>query len=370
MVGDGVDILHGLHQGGQFVGRHVEAFGDFLARSFHILGLVDIHPAGELGRAVDQLGFLVGVIDSGLCLEEVDHLGVDCLVDGGRPLTHPRPAFKPVAGIDDVGVHVGVGVPVFHLVVAVGVLLHTHEDERGELRALVDDLDGGAGVAAADPRVLDVGNLVEISAEGFEEAVAELDRLVLPVLLVLVGILLLGVLAGVERVVGHHLEGHRVPTRLADVVDILHPDTGLADTQRVRRRRRLAAGDQRLEVVDRRLCQQHVVAPAVGGDGVGLDPLVVVVLEVGKKGLAHLFERVLLVEALVVDEPVVLTRRLATQLAVAVARPEERTTGGTLLAVEALRFEVVESILRGEFTHYATVGRRVIKRVPTTGKTG
>jgi len=215
-------------------------------------------------------------------------LGVDRLVDGRGALAHPRPAFEPVAGVDDVGIHLRVPVAVLHLVLAVGVLLHAHEDERRQLRTLIDDLDGGTGVAAADPRIFDISDLVEVSAKRFEEAIAVFDGLVLPVDFTLVSVVVFGVLAGVERVVGHHLEGHRVSTCLPDVVDVLHPDAGLADRQWVGRRRRLAAGDEWLEIVDRSLCQEHVVPPAVGGHGIWIDAFVAVILEVREERLAHL----------------------------------------------------------------------------------
>jgi hypothetical protein len=63
--------------------------------------------------------------------------------------------------------------------------------------------------------------------ERLEESVTVRDGLVFPVHLALVGVRFFGVCARVERVVSHHLERHRVSTRLADVVDVLHPDTRL-----------------------------------------------------------------------------------------------------------------------------------------------
>jgi len=110
---------------------------------------------------VDELLLLLGVVEPGLLLEELDHLGVDRLVDGRRPLTHPRPALDAVAGVDDPAVHPRVAVPVLHLVLPIGVLFEGHEDERRQLQAAVDDLEGGPGVAAADPRVLDERHVLE-----------------------------------------------------------------------------------------------------------------------------------------------------------------------------------------------------------------
>ncbi len=304
------------------------------------------------------------MFDPGVVLQELDRFGVDRLVDGRGALAHPGPPFQSVAGVDHSAVHLGVAVAVLHLVVAVGVPFHRHKDERRQLGTPVDHLEGRAGVAAPDPRILDERQLLEIDPEPFEEPLTELDTVVLPVHLTLVGVV--GAVVGVERVVAHHLEGHRVTTGLADVVDVLHPDTRLAHRERVPRRWGGPAGDVGLEVVDRRLCQQHVLAPPVGRDRVRLDPFVVVRLEVVEKLLAHLAEAVRPVESGVVDEGVLLAGWFPTQLPVGVAGPEVGPTGGTLPPVEPLRREVVQLVCLGEVAHSSVVGPALCKRVPGT----
>jgi hypothetical protein len=248
-------------------------------------------------------------------------------------------------------------------------LLHGHEHERGEFGALVDDLQGGPGVAAADPGVLDVGDVLAVGPQRGEEVVAVLHGLVLPVDLALVGVLLgvLDIVAGVERVMGHHLEGHRVPAGGPHVVDVLHPDARLADGEGVGRRRRRARCDQRLEVIDRGLGQEDVVAPAVRGDRIRVDALVAVVFEKREERLAHLFERELVVEPRVVDEAVLLAGRFAAGVALPVPRPEVRPTGVTLHSMESFRLEVLEPVLRFEITHWLVYCRLSLpKTVPNT----
>ncbi len=70
-----------------------------------------------------------------------------------------------------------------------------------------------------------------------------------------------------------------MPTGLPDVVDVLHPDAGLVMHSGFAGGGVVTAGDQRLEVVDRRLRQEHIVAPAVGCHRVRVDALMVTVLE-------------------------------------------------------------------------------------------
>jgi len=190
VVRDRVDVLEGLHERLEFHGVDAEFGGDLAAGGgLHVLGLVDVHVARELRGTVDQFLLLFGVVDPRVLFEERDHVGVDRLVDRRGTLRNPGPALEPVAGVDDVGVHRAVAVPVFHLVLAVGVLLHRHEDERGEFDAAVDNFDCRPGVPAADPRIFDVDDLLEIDAHRVEEAVAEFDGAVLPVDLAVVGVL-------------------------------------------------------------------------------------------------------------------------------------------------------------------------------------
>lgn len=152
--------------------------------------------------------------------------------------------------------------------------------------------------------------------------------------------------------VAEHLEGHRVSAGLPDVVDVLHPDAGLAHDERVGWRRGLAGRDVWLEVVDRRLREQHVVPPAVRRDGVGLDAVVALALEVRQHLLAHLRQRVLLAEAGVVDELVVLTGRFAAGLSGVVPGPEVSAALHALLPGEPLLLEVFEAVGGFEVAHW------------------
>jgi hypothetical protein len=96
----------------------------------------------------------------------------------------------------------------------------------------------------------------------------------------------------------------------------------------------------------------------------------IVVLEIREKGLSHLLEAVWLREAFLADKSVILTRWLTATLSIVIARPEERPTGGTLLSGEIFRRKIIETVLRFEITHYACVGLRFAKSIPTTAENG
>jgi len=87
-----------------------------------------------------------------------------------------------------------------------------HENERCDFEAPDHDLHTRAGVPATDPRVLLVGDLVQIAADGGKELVAEFYRVVFPVDLLA---------RAVEGMVGEHLKRGQVPAGSPDRVEVV-----------------------------------------------------------------------------------------------------------------------------------------------------
>ena len=106
-----------------------------------------------------------------------------------------------------------------------------------------------------------------------------------------------------------------------------------------------------LIVVDRCLCQEHVVAPAVGRDRIRIDPRVAVFFEKGEIGFPHLRQRVLLGEARVVDKAVGVTRRFAAGVPRLVAGPESCPAFRAFQAVKPVVLEIREFVFLVEIAH-------------------
>ncbi len=81
--------------------------------------------------------------------------------------------------------------------------------------------------------------------------------------------------------VRHHLEEGEMATGLAHVVYVIEPDTGLGDGEGIGGRVDHAVQHPGLEVVDRGLGEENVIAPA-RHDRVSLDPAMAVLLEEGE----------------------------------------------------------------------------------------
>ena len=106
---------------------------------------------------------------------------------------------------------------------------------------------------------------------------AEFDRAVLPVNFVIVGI---------EGVVRHHLEGRQVAPAAADRLQVVEPDAGLRNRERISGRPRQSRSHVRLEDSDGCNRQVDIVAPARHHRRT-LDPRVVPRFEEGEKRFAH-----------------------------------------------------------------------------------
>ena len=159
----------------------------------------------------------------------------------------------------------------------------------------------------------------------------EADRLVLPVDL--------GLALVVEGVVAAHLEDGEVAAGgEADEVDVLEPETGLADDEGVGRRREDSLGDVGLEVDDAGYGHHQVVPPS-GDDGVGVDPLMVALLEEGEELLPHLADGEPAVGGGVADEGVVYAGGVAAALGVGVLSPVVVAADGAELPDEAVLLE-------------------------------
>ena len=274
------------------------------------------------------------MVEAGSAHDPADHLREYRIVDGGRALRCPDKAFEPVAGVDDPELH-----RVVHLAVQVVARLagllppEAHEDERCDLKTANEDFHARPGIPAADPRVLLVGDLVDVAANGGDELVAEFDGPVLPVDLLV---------RGVEGMVGHHLERGEVPAGFSYGVEVIEPDARLGDGERVCRRRDNAACHKRLEIRNRGDGEVDIVPPA-GHDRVTFDPRVPLLLKKGEVGLAHGIEGVRS-EDRVADEIIGFAGSIPADLPGAVAGPECRTADFADLADKTLGFKVIELV--------------------------
>ena len=337
VVRDGVDLLNRRDHLGQPVNRDVDGGRDLLPEGEEVRSR-DVHEPGELRVEREDLGVVLVlevVVQPGLGEEGRNEVREDRVVDRGRARRGPGQALEPVPGVDDPVRHGPEGLPLeLDRGLVRPLLAQRHEDQCRDLEPADQDLDGRAGVPAADPRVLLVGHRGQVPADRGEELVAELDGPVLPVDLGR------GV---VEGVVGHHLEERQVTPRAADRVQVVEAYAGLRDGERVGRRRGHPARHERLEVRNRGDGEVDVVPPA-GRDGVPVDPGVVVPLEEREVGLAHLVEGVGREDG-VPDERVRLAGSVSADLPFRVAGPERGAAARADPPFEPLVAEVLELIV-------------------------
>ena len=162
-----------------------------------------------------------------------------------------------------------------------------------------------------------------------------MDRSILPVVLLL---------ASVEDVVGHHLEGGEMPSTAPYRIQVVQPDARLADGEGVGGRRHLSGGHKRLEIGDGGNGEVNVVSPA-GHHRIPLDTSVPSGLKEAEVMLAHLVYGVLALEYGRAYEGIGIAGRVPAGPPLAVPGPEEFAAFVALLALESLIHEEVQSIL-------------------------
>jgi hypothetical protein len=167
-----------------------------------------------------------------------------------------------------------------------------------------------------------------------QKLVAELDGAVLEVD---------SVVGPVEGVVGQHLEEREMTGTAADLGDVGEPKARLADDQRVRRGRQGAARDPRLEIVDARLGEEHVIPPP-GDDRVSPHARVAAILEELVVEVAHLVGRIRSGERRGPEERVRGARVLLAPLVVPEG-PERRAAARARLPSEPRGMEELEVVL-------------------------
>ncbi len=251
----------------------------------------------------------------------------DCFVGGLGPAARPHEPFEAVTGVDHAQ---------RHRLQPVALADVHHEDERRELEASDAHAERGADVPAALPLLLLVGDRFRVRSElARQELVAEFGAPLLEVDLVV---------GPVEGVVRHHLEQRKVAAAPADLFEVDEPQHRLADGERVRGRGNRTVGDPGLEVVDRRLGEEDVVAPA-RDRRIASDPRVAVPFEEREVRLAHRAQVVRSGEDRVADEPVVPARRLLTAVEIT-ERPEGVAADDAGAPVETALVEELEVVLR------------------------
>ena len=163
VVHDRVHLLDGRDHLVQFLGRDIDRCRDFLPEVEEVRPR-DVHEACILRIQGKELGVLLVVQHVGepCCPHHAaHHLREDRVIDRGRSLGCPDQPLETIAGVHDPEFH-GVVHLAFQLVArSLGLLpAQAHEDEGGDLEAADQDLDARPGIAAADPRVLLVGDPV------------------------------------------------------------------------------------------------------------------------------------------------------------------------------------------------------------------
>ncbi len=138
----------------------------------------------------------------------------------------------------------------------------------------------------------------------------------------------------VEGMVCHHLEEGEMATGLAHIVDVIEPDAGLGDAEGIGRRVDDPVQHPGLEVVDRSLGEENVVAPT-RHDRVSLDTAMAVLLKEGEICLSGSVQVQRYVGRRVPDEGVLHARRLPACGPVAQG-PEVALALGALLAHEPI----------------------------------
>ncbi len=215
MVGDGVDLLDRDDDPLKPLDGYVDRLGDLLPEVVEVRP-GDVHNPGEPGAEphdLRELRVVEEMLEVRRTHQAVHHLRKDRIVDRRRPLRGPDEPLEAVAGIHDIEPHRVVGLPV-HIDGRLIVLLppEVHEDERRDLKAADEHLDGCPGVSAAVPGVFLITDPVKVAPDRRDELVAEGDRLFLPVDLLF---------GGVEGVMRHHLKERQVAPRPADGVEIV-----------------------------------------------------------------------------------------------------------------------------------------------------
>ena len=160
------------------------------------------------------------IVKAGQGFEPRHGFRIDGFVDGWRSCRRPAEAFQSIPRVDDLQRHRPV-TKSFDFDVTFGMFFEVHEHERCEFQSAHDHLNGSACVAASAPRVLDVGDLVWVDAEGVgQQAVAQVNTGLNPVMLD-------PVVWPIEDVVRHHFEGGQVPSRTSDGIDVRQADARL-----------------------------------------------------------------------------------------------------------------------------------------------
>src|SRR5467141_33415 len=134
----------------------------------------------------------------------------------------------------------------------------------------------------------------------------------------------------VESVSSSHFEdGHVSSTCWSDEFYVGVPDAGLADHERIRRRRHCPLCDVWLKVVDRSADKVDIVSPS-SHNWVGRDASMAILREIVHELNPHLRHRVTSLRRRISDESVRRTRRLSTSRLVRILIPEVAAAPGTL----------------------------------------
>jgi len=135
--------------------------------------------------------------------------------------------------------------------------------------------------------------------------------------------------------VAPHEEEGEVPPGAPDVVDVLQPDAGLADDERVRRRGHLATSHPRLKVRDRGYRQEDIISPP-SDYRIAIDHRVAALLEKPQERVLHLKQAIPLAYRRIANESILIARRIAARFPASVQGPKGTPARRAALALKAL----------------------------------
>ena len=232
MIGNDIGIFQRDHLSnylviGRFIPFLLHISGQYLSHFFQVQGGGDVHLTAQVHvsgnhftmSVILQVVFYPGQIEN-ICYQ----FRIYRLVDRWSAIGHPHESLQTVTGIHDVGIHLGIPIPTYH-VLTVRILDHVHEDQSCKFQTTGYHLQRRARISSPEPGVLTVGYGFHRNSKVFREQFAAIaDGVLFPVYLFA---------WIVEYVMGHHLELGEMSSAAAHIIEIIQSDTGLGYCQRI-----------------------------------------------------------------------------------------------------------------------------------------